>query len=424
MENENTNVQTEIDEPKNFSEQRNNRKPVFMLFVLTMLSGFVGGLFAPRAEQYLGQVFPTLTPPKESQPLSPEQVRVVAEDNVVADLVEKQSPGVVSIVVSKDVPKVRNFFGSPFGMPFFSPFDTPAPSTETEKQKVGSGSGFFVSTDGLIVTNKHVVSDEKAEYTVISGDGTEYPAQVLARDPSNDIALLKIEKSEGKDFPALTLGDSDRVRVGETIIAIGNPLGEFENSVSRGIISGLKRNLDAGSGQGDSERLSDIIQIDAAINPGNSGGPLFNLSGEVVGVNVAMARGAENIGFSLPINQVKRIVEQVRTTGKQSFPYLGVRSLTLNAELKKKTGLPFDYGALVLRGDTMTDFAVVPGSPADKAGIMENDIILEINGKKIDEEHSLISYMSQFSVGDEVTITLWHKGETKEVKVRLEERQP
>ncbi len=137
-----------------------------------------------------------------------------------------------------------------------------------------------------------------------------------------------------------------------------------------------------------------------------------------------MARGAENIGFSLPINQVKRIVEQVRTTGKQSFPYLGVRSLTLNAELKKKTGLPFDYGALVLRGDTMTDFAVVPGSPADKAGIMENDIILEINGKKIDEEHSLISYMSQFSVGDEVTVTLWHKGETKEVKVRLEERQP
>jgi serine protease Do len=211
--------------------------------------------------------------------------------------------------------------------------------------------------------------------------------------------------------------------VGETIIAIGNPLGEFENSVSRGIISGLKRSLEAGSGRGDSEHLSGIIQIDAAINPGNSGGPLLNLSGEVVGVNVAMAQGAENIGFSLPINQVKRIVEQVRTTGKMSFPYLGVRTITLNEELKKKTSLPFDYGALVLRGETMTDFAVVPGSPADKAGIVENDILLEINGERIDEEHSLIGFMGRYAVGDEITVKLWHKGETKDIRVRLEERQ-
>lgn len=403
------------------SAPRLSRPQVFALFVLTLSSGLIGGLMAPYLSTEVARYFPLSSHPGTST-LTPEQVRVVAEDNVVADLVAKTSPGVVSIVISKDVPKVRSFFGSPFGFPFSDPFGTDGNSAgQTEKQRVGSGSGFFVSADGLIVTNKHVVADEQAEYTVISGEGTEYQAKVLARDPSNDIALIKIE---GSDFPVLPLGDSDRIRVGETIIAIGNPLGEFENSVSRGIVSGLKRSLEAGSGAGgDTEHLSGIIQIDAAINPGNSGGPLLNLSGEVVGVNVAMARGAENIGFSLPINQVKRIVEQVRTTGKMSFPYLGVRTITLNEALKKKTGLPFDYGALVLRGETMTDFAVVPGSPADKAGIVENDILLEINGQKIDEEHGLIGFMGQYAVGDEITIKLWHKGETKEIKVRLEERQ-
>lgn len=418
---ENNNFE-EIDvEPVKLPYQKHGRGQVFFLLALTLISGFIGGVFAPRAEQYLGQLLPSFAQKTEGTALTPEQVRVVAEDNVVADLVEKHAPGVISIVISKDVPKVRSYFNNPFGMPFFNPFgsDQQVPA-ETEKQRVGSGSGFFVSADGLIVTNKHVVADERAEYTVISGDGTEYPAKVLARDPSNDIAVIKIE---GTNFPVLTLGDSDTIRVGETIIAIGNPLGEFENSVSRGIISGLKRSLDAGSGRGDSEHLSNIIQIDAAINPGNSGGPLFNLSGEVIGVNVAMALGAENIGFSLPINQVKRIVEQVRTTGKLSFPYLGVRSVTLNDELQKKTSLPYNYGALVLRGDTFTDFAVVPGSPADKAGIMENDIILEINGERVDEKNSLISYMAKYAVGDEVTVKIWHKGEEKEIKVRLEERQ-
>ncbi len=391
-----------------------------MMLALTLLSGFVGGFFAPKAEQFLSQRFPSSFS-SGTEGNGQTVVKVVAEENIVADLVEKNSPSVVSIVISKDVPKVRNFFGSPFGMPFFSPFNGgKSGTTETERQKVGSGSGFFVSADGLIVTNKHVVADEQAEYTVLSGNGEEHTAKVLARDPSNDIAIIKIE---GNNFPTVTVGDSDKIRVGETIIAIGNPLGEFENSVSRGIVSGLKRNLDAGSGTGGSERLSDIIQIDAAINPGNSGGPLFNLSGEVIGVNVAMAQGAENIGFSLPINQVKRIVEQVRTTGKISFPYMGIRSVTLNDELKKKTGLPFNYGALVLRGDTLTDFAVVPGSPADKAGIMENDIILEINGKKVDEDHGLMYFMGQAAVGDTITIKLWHKGETKDIQVHLEERQ-
>lgn len=413
--------QTTYTTERPYSKKKGGQGWIVVLLVLVLLTGFLGGLLSPFATRYVSQYIPFLSGFLMSvSNQQTEQVKIVTEENAVADLVEQNSPGVVSIVVSRDVPKARNFFSNPFGFPFSNP-GSGTNSSETEKQKVGSGSGFFVSTDGLIVTNKHVVADEQAEYTVILGkDKKEYGATVLARDPSNDIAVIKID---GKDFPVPVFGDSDTVRVGETIIAIGNPLGEFENSVSRGIVSGLKRSLDAGSGVGDSEHLSDIIQIDAAINPGNSGGPLFNLAGQVIGINVAMARGAENIGFSLPINQVKRVVEQVRTTGKLSFPYLGVRSITLDDELQKKTSLPFNYGALVLRGQTLTDFAVVPGSPADKAGIMENDIILEINGEKVDMEHSLVYFMGQHAVGEDVTIKLWHKGDTKDITVHLEERQ-
>lgn len=356
------------------------------------------------------------------------QTNVIAEDKLITDLVEKNASGVVSIVITKNVPKMRSFFNDPFGDPFqfFSnPFSQPSQPSQPEKgngekQQVGSGSGFLVSSDGLVVTNKHVVADEQADYTVITNDGAEHTAKVLARDLNNDIAVIKIE---GNNFPALTLGDSDTMKVGQTVLAIGNPLGEFANSVSRGIISGLKRNVSAGSGFGDTERLTNIIQTDAAINPGNSGGPLFNLSGEVIGVNVAMAQGAENIGFALPINQVKRAVEQVRTDGKIIAPYIGVRYVLINKEIQKQNNLDFDYGAIILRGQRMTDFAVIPGAPADKARLVENDVILEINGEKIDEDNSLADAIGKYNVGDEITLKVWHKGEMKEVMVKLEERK-
>ncbi len=349
-----------------------------------------------------------------------EQQRIVSEsDGVIVDTIAKSMPGVVSIVISKDVPKLRSF-QSPFGgLPFF--FDNPTlpGSGGSQKQQIGSGSGFFVSEDGLIVTNKHVVADLQADYTVLVGE-KEYKATVLARDPSNDIALLKIE---GNGFTSLPLGDSEVLKVGETVLAVGNPLGEFANSVSRGIISGLKRTLTAGSGRGDTEQLLGIIQTDAAINPGNSGGPLLNISGEVVGIDVAMAQGAENIGFAIPINQVKKVIDQVKTTGKISTAYLGVRYVPIDDDLKKEANLPFDYGVLVARGETIRDFAVMPGSPADKAGIMENDILLEVNGTKIDADHSLVSLLTQYSPNDTVTLKIWHKGDMKEMSITLGERQ-
>ncbi len=411
-------------------EKRISRGQYFGMVAIALVFGFLGGLIAPRLSGLSDFPFQ----PKKKQEVRQETgttitppVSLVAEDDAVVNVVEKNSPAVVSIVITKDVPQVRRFFNTPFGngFPFFSdPFqneDTQGNGRgETQKRQVGSGSGFFVSSDGLVVTNKHVASDTQADYTVITTDGKEYPAKVLARDPNNDIAVLKVE---GKDFPALSLGDSDVVRVGQTAIVIGNPLGEFANSVSRGIISGLKRSVTAGSGFGDEEKLTGIIQTDAAINPGNSGGPLLNISGQVIGVNVAMAQGAENIGFALPINQVKRIVEQVRTTGKITTPYIGVRYVLLNDEIQKENNLPYNYGALVLRGQNMTDFAVIPGSPADKAGIVENDVILEIGGTKVDEEHPLGNLIAEHNVGDEITLKLWHKGDTKDVKVKLEERK-
>jgi serine protease Do len=243
----------------------------------------------------------------------------------------------------------------------------------------------------------------------------------MAIDPVSDVAVIKIEA--GKALPTLDLADSSNLKIGQTAIAIGNSLGEFRNTVSKGIISGLKRNVTAGDGFGQAETLSEVIQTDAAINPGNSGGPLLNINGQVIGVNVAMAQGAENIGFALPINLVKKDIESVKTKGKIIQPFIGVRYIPVTADIQKQNNLPYSYGALVLRGQQMTDFAVVPGSPADKAGIVENDIILEINGQKIDENHQLADQIAKFNVGDTITLKIWHKGEEKNVKVTLEERK-
>lgn len=394
------------------------------VILISFISGTLGAIYAPAflAKTHL-PFLPGSKGSMEEAPLETRivQERVIQEDSLVVSIVEKASPAVVSIVASKDVPKVRNT--SPFGgFPFFfaDPYQEEDDTQGTERQRVGSGTGFFVSQDGLIVTNRHVVSDESADYTVLLDGGKEYPATVLARDPINDLAVIKVE---GLGFPTLELGDSDTLKAGQTVIAIGNSLGEFANSVSKGIISGLGRNLTAGTGFGDEEQLTDIIQTDAAINPGNSGGPLLDVSGKIIGVNVAVAQGAENIGFALPSNQLKRIVEDVKATGKISSAYMGVRYALLGEQAQKDNDLPFDYGALVLRGTRPTEFAVIPGSPADKAGIVENDIILEIDGQKIDAQHPLGNILAKYRPGETVTVKLWHKGETKDIPVILEERK-
>jgi len=414
-------------------EKKKKRNSVFLvLLVCVVVSSLIGSVFGfisgSMSEALLQKISPKFKNSiDQKQDAQVIKGKVVAEDSVITDMVEKSSPAVVSIIISKDISKVRNLFQSPFN-DFFDPFgdffndgsNQIDPNAPTEKTKIGGGTGFFINSKGMIVTNRHVVDDIQADYTVITNDGKEYPAKVLARDPIRDFAVIKIE---GDNFLVLETGDSDTLKVGQTVIAIGNSLGEFSNTVSKGIISGLKRNLVAGSGFGQTEKLTDIIQTDAAINPGNSGGPLLNINGQIVGINVAIAQGAQNIGFTIPINQVKKIIDQVETKGKISIPFLGVRYVLINQEMQKANNLEFDYGAMVLRGDKLSDLAVIPGSPADKAGIVEGNIILEINGTKIDENNNLLDLISKFNVGDEINLKIQHKGVIKEIKITLEERK-
>ena len=434
------------DQEKPFLQKENktNYGKIIIVVVIVsfLMSSFFGAVFGFMAAGIgLGKIFSKISGefskltgqknivPGQGMASSGQTINVPDEESAVIKAVDKTSPSVVSIIISKDVSKIQNSFQDPFGFdPFFDPFGSGNNSGQngqggqegTQRQEIGGGSGFIVSGDGLVATNKHVVSDQSASYTVMTNDGKKFDAKVLAIDPVNDVAILKIDAA---NLPVLDLGDSANLKIGQTVIAIGNSLGEFRNTVSKGIISGLKRNVTAGSGLGDSENLSEVIQTDAAINPGNSGGPLLDIMGKVIGVNVAMAQGAQNVGFALPIDIIKKDIDSVKSQGKIVQPYIGVRYVPVTKDIQTQNNLPFDYGALVLRGQKITDFAVAPGSPADKAGIVENDIILEINGTKIDDTHQLSDQIAKFSVGDTITLKIWDKGQEKTVQVKLEERK-
>ena len=238
-------------------------------------------------------------------PADSYESRIEYEEAVIS-AVDKATPSVVSIVVSKDVPILER---CPVTDPFFGDgfrFYVPCDSGRTENVEIGGGTGFFVSSDGLILTNGHVVADKEAEYTVFSGNDIRYDAHVVGVDDEEDLALLKVE---GSGFPVLSLGNSDSVRLGQTAIAIGNALGEYKDTVSVGAISGLSRTITAFDQSGDSEIIEGVLQTDAAINPGNSGGPLINLKGEVIGINTAIADNAENIGFAIPVNKARKVME-------------------------------------------------------------------------------------------------------------------
>jgi serine protease Do len=351
---------------------------------------------------------------------------LVTQESLVIDAVKRTRPAVISIVITKDVPVIEqyyeeinpffDFFGDDFG------FRVPRYREKgVEPREVGSGSGFLISPDGLAVTNRHVVNDEDASYTAFTNDGEKHEVEVIAKDPFFDIAIIKLKgKGEG-EYAYLSFADSDTIQVGQTVIAIGNALGEFRNTVSVGVVSGLSRSIIAGDESGRSELLDEVIQTDAAINPGNSGGPLLNLNGRVVGVNVAVARGSENIGFALPANIVKTIVESVEQHGKIVRPFLGVRYMVITKELKEKNKLPVDYGMLIVRGENPGELAVVPGSPADKAGLVENDIILEVDGVKLDGDKTLASVIRRKQVGDTIKLKVLSKGEEKIITATLEE---
>lgn len=388
---------------------------VFLILILLLSSfcGFLAGTisgkhFYSEIKNYLQKLNIQLP----EQKVIEENVYIpqTSQEAEIINVFKEVSPSVVSIVITKDVPKYINPFE---GFPFF---EIQVPN-EMEKKEIGGGTGFIVSSKGMIVTNKHVVLDTNAEYTVLTNDGKKFPAKVLARDPGQDLAIIKIE---GNNLPVVKLGDSENLQIGQTVIAIGNVLGEFRNSISVGVISGLGRTISA-SGGGFYETIEDVIQTDAAINPGNSGGPLLNLKSEVIGINTAMASGAENIGFAIPINKVKKAIEQVKTFGKIVYPFLGVRYVLITEEIQKKNNLAVNYGALIARG-SQGEPAITPGSAAQIAGIREGDIILEFNNEKITPENSLAKIIMKYNPGDKVVLKILRGTQEKIIEVILGER--
>ncbi len=333
--------------------------------------------------------------------------KIVDEESVVIEVVEKATPSVVTIGIKKTqavYDPFENFF-DPFG--FFG-YPGQQPKEQSIEQNIATG--FIVSADGLIITNKHVVSDSEAKYKVLAIDGKEYEVKKIYRDPVNDLAILQIEANGLKP---LELGESSKLKVGQMVIAIGTPLGEFPNTVTKGIISGLGRGISAGSPfEGYVERLDNVIQTDAAINPGNSGGPLLNSAGQAIGINVAVATSAQNIGFAIPIDVVKEMIDTFNRTGQFSRPYLGVRYRMIS--LKEAVAKDWVEGAGIVE--------VVKGSPAEKAGLLEGDIVTKIDGEKVvEKEGELSKIISQKKVGDRVTVTVWRNGEEKNLTVKLEE---
>lgn len=362
---------------------------IIAALLLVIFAAFGGGALADRL----------LGPNKSLKLDSSVDQTVVREESVVIDVAEKVSPSVVTVTIQTPARRVLNF-------DMFRGFQSQV--QEGEPQDIGSG--FVVSSDGLIVTNKHVVSDTSATYKVVTKDDKEYEVKQIDRDPSNDIAILKIDAS---GLQPVNLGDSDNLKVGQFAIAIGTALGEFRHTVTTGVISGLGRGITAGSPyEGYVEQLDNVIQTDAAINPGNSGGPLLNSAGQVIGVNVAIAQGAQNIGFAIPVNILKSGLEQFSANGKfEAKPFLGVRHSTVTRKDAILNDLP--EGAYIE--------SVESGSPAESAGIQEGDIITTIDGNKVNEDNQLADVIASKKVGYQIRITVWRDDKTLDLLATLAE---
>lgn len=330
--------------------------------------------------------------------------KILNEEGVVIDVADKASVGVVTVAVEREQ-RVIGPIESPFG--FFG-FGLDSGKTEVIEQDIGSG---FVVEGGMVVTNKHVVSDTQASYKVIDYNDEEYVVEKIYRDPINDLAILQI--AGGDKLKTLELGDSDSLKVGQFVIAIGTALGEFRHTVTTGVVSGLGRGIVAGDGFSDFEQLDNVIQTDAAINPGNSGGPLLNSAGQVIGVNVAVSSSGENIGFALPINVVRESLENFEATGRFSRPMLGVSYRMISKDTAILNEVP--EGAYVID--------VMAGSSADEAGIKPGDIITEVDGQKVGEiKGGLANVINTKKVGDQVSVKLWREGEMREFAVILKEQ--
>ncbi|MBP9717784.1 trypsin-like peptidase domain-containing protein [Candidatus Gracilibacteria bacterium] len=387
-----------------------------------------------------------------------ETTKVIEERNFVEssdsiNAIEKVVPSVISIVATKDLqifqqqplnPFMNDPFFRQFMLPNVQPNEQKPDQPQTKRQEVAGGTGFIVDETGLALTNKHVVSVDGADYTALTKDGKKYDVEIISRDPVNDVAVIQLHEQntdedtsnrktgEKKEFgpkpsgmtPA-ELGDSGLLKVGQRVLAIGNARGEYNNSVTAGIISAIGRDIQASdNGGGQRETLTGLIQTDAAINFGNSGGPLINEGGEVIGINTAVDTSANGVGFAIPMTQIKPALESVAKFGYIVRPVLGVNHTVITKENAKDLNIKdVDYGALVVGDRTKKEFGVVPGSPAEKAGLKLDDIILELDGEKITSNNTLQSMVQKHQPGDTIKLKVWRDGKTFEVSVKLDERK-
>ncbi len=366
-----------------------NTLPKSSILILAIVLGALSGIGLYQASVKGWIPFNRISAPVFSQPVTQTE-KVVTEQNAVIDVVKQTSASVVAIGSTQQTVNP------------FDPFAAPQSQTGT----IGTG---FVVSPGIIVTNRHVVSDPNSEYNVVTKDGQKYAIKKIYRDPILDLAIVQVDSTDLKSLP---LGDSSKLQVGQDVVAIGNALGQYTNTVTTGIVSGLGRRVVAGDPySGTSESLDNLIQTDAAINPGNSGGPLLNLAGQVIGVNVATTVGAQNIGFAIPINSVKTIVNQFVKNGTISWPFLGVSYKFVARDLALLDNVP--------QGDYVE--SVVPSSAADKAGIVQGDIIVKVDGQSIDSESTLSDLIANKKVGDTLNLQIWNNGNQKNVTATLQD---
>src|SRR3990167_6417219 len=373
-----------------------------------VLASAAGGAAADRLGlmKWLDKFLPRQTVTQDEV----QSMKLLKEENVVIEVAENVSPSVVTVGIKKtQSSRLFDFETDPFFDPFGIFRRIPRAGQQERLIEQDIGSGFVISEDGLIATNKHVVSDTDAGYNVVTKDDKTYDVEKIYRDPVNDLAILKVSATGLKP---VEMGDSSKLKVGQFVVAIGTALGEFRHTVTTGVISGLGRGITAGSPfEAAAERLDNVIQTDAAINPGNSGGPLLNSSGQVIGVNTAVASGAENISFALPINLVKDALDNFRKTGSFDRAFLGVSYRMVTRQLSIMNNIP--EGAFVLE--------LVEGSSADDAGIQREDIITHFDAQRIQGDDGLAQLINKKKIGDRVVVRIWRDRKEKELTVQLGE---
>lgn len=384
--------------PRSRMEQGRSRFKVLLVafgLMVSMAAGFLGGWVGSNGRDSAILTGGTTT--------AAQQRLAASESQLISSIAKQVGPSVVSVdVVSQSTAQTQTDL---FGFGF----------QQQPRQQQGSGTGIIISSDGLIVTNRHVVPEGTSDVNITLSDGTELDdVKVVGRtsdSDSLDVAFLKVNDTQGHKLTPAAIGDSGKVQVGDLVVAIGNALGQFNNTVTSGIISGYGRSVQAGDESGGSvENLSDLFQTDAAINQGNSGGPLVNSAGQVIGINTAVSGQGQNIGFAIPINDVNGLIKQVLKNGKFERAYLGVRYIPLTPSVAKEFNLKQTAGAYIQPATEGQSASILEGSPADKAGLKEGDIITEVDGTKIDQGRSLTSLIGRKAVGDTTKLTVIRDG--------------